>query len=181
MTAGQSYRYNFDGIVSYSVRGAHEYTQIFHNGAIENAKFDSQTTWQVYTYLDISGKRNSGSQNFLNIEEYYLRAHPPFYVMLSMIGVKEHVISVEPHNIPKGEIREGNPIDRDILVLPEIMIDSFSTDVAKTMKGIFDGVWNAAGWPESKYLHEYCSKILLLAAVAIILFCCSDQPVNMFS
>jgi hypothetical protein len=41
MTPGQTFRYNFDGIVSYSVREAPEYTQVFNNGAIETVKTQS--------------------------------------------------------------------------------------------------------------------------------------------
>jgi hypothetical protein len=156
-TTRAKYRYNFDGIASYSGREVQEYTQVFNNGAIETVKTQSLIGRQHGKFIPIwTFQENVIAivRTFLNIEEYYLRAHPPCYVMLSMIGVKEYMISVESHKFPRGEIREGNPIDRDILVLPEIMIDSFSTDVAKAMKGVFDRIWNAAGWPESKSLHE---------------------------
>ncbi len=72
--------------------------------------------------------------------------------MLTMIGVKGYTMAVDQHSFPYGEIPYGNPIDRDTLVLPEVMIDSFSPDIIKSMKSIFDAIWNAAGWPESMYL-----------------------------
>jgi hypothetical protein len=112
--------------------------------------FDISKHWQKYSKLSISGKSNSRSTKLST--PYYLGVEPPFYVMLTMIGVKGYTMMENPSDFPLGEIPHGNPIDRDPLVLPEIMIDSFSTDIIEATKSIFDALWNAAGWPESRYL-----------------------------
>jgi hypothetical protein len=155
-TAGQSLRYNFDGIVTYSTeRESPEYTQIFHNGAIEavwTGTLISRNIGRNIASLAFQENIIVAVRNFLNIESYYLGVEPPFYVMLTLIGVKGCTMIVNPRDFPLGEIPYGNPIDRDPLVLPEIMIDSFSTDIIRATKSIFDALWNAAGWPESRYL-----------------------------
>ncbi len=66
-----------------------------------------------------------------------------------------YTMAVDPSHCPYEEIPYGNPIDRHTLTLPEIMIDSFSIEIVKAMKSIFDGIWNAAGWPESKYIPSH--------------------------
>jgi hypothetical protein len=94
-TSEQSYRYNFDGIVSYSVCGTQEYTQIFHNGAMETIKTQSLIAPQHGKNIPISSFQENiiaAVRTFLNIEEYHLSAHPPFYVMMSMIGVMDYMI-----------------------------------------------------------------------------------------
>jgi hypothetical protein len=155
-TAVQSLRYNFDGIVTYNTdRESPEYTQVFHNGAIEAVWTGSLISRHVGKNIpSLTFQENiiGAVRTFLNLESYYLDVQPSLYVMLTMIGVKGYAITVNPHDFPLGEIPYGNPIDRDTLVLPEIMIESFSTDIIKATKSIFDALWNAAGWPESRYL-----------------------------
>jgi hypothetical protein len=149
-TAGQSFSYNFDGIVTYSTD-----TQVFHNGAIEAVWTGSLISRHVGKNIpSLTFQENIiiAVRNYLNLESYYLGVQPPLYVMLTMIGVKGYAMTVNPCDFPLGEIPYGNHIDRDTLVLPEIMIESFSTDIIKAMKSIFDALWNAAGWPESRYL-----------------------------
>lgn len=46
----------------------------------------------------------------------------------------------------------GSPIDRDVLLVPEVVVEDFNVASDQVMKPIFDAVWNAAGWPGS---HNY--------------------------
>lgn len=48
----------------------------------------------------------------------------------------------------------GYPIDRDALISPEILVESFEIDPTKVMRPIFDSIWNAAGWPRSMNYDE---------------------------
>jgi len=36
--------------------------------------------------------------------------------------------------------------DRDILVLPDVLIEGYGCDNPTVLRPIFDAVWNAAGW-----------------------------------
>jgi hypothetical protein len=62
--------------------------------------------------------------------------------------------SVEKRTFQYGEDYRGVPIDREALIIPEIMIERFEIDVDKAMKDIFDVIWNAAGWPSSIHYDE---------------------------
>ncbi|MCH8993059.1 MAG: hypothetical protein IIA44_15075, partial [Acidobacteria bacterium] len=41
------------------------------------------------------------------------------------------------------------PIDRDVLMLPDVVFDSMDCDVPQTLQPIFDALWNAAGFVRS--------------------------------
>ena len=43
----------------------------------------------------------------------------------------------------------GHPIDRNDLIVPEIILEDFDAEIDKQMKPIFDAVWNACGYPKS--------------------------------
>jgi hypothetical protein len=78
-----------------------------------------------------------------------LGVDPPFFVMLSLIGVAGYQMAVSDR-FSSG----GSPIDRDTLVVPEILIERPEDDRAQAMRPSFDAVWNAAGWPRSRNYDE---------------------------
>ena len=59
--------------------------------------------------------------------------------MLSLLGVFGYRMDTGPSRL------SSFPIDRDALVLPEVMIETFECDPADVMKPLFDVIWNAAG------------------------------------
>ena len=71
-----------------------------------------------------------------------LGIHPPVWCFLTLMKMKSLTI------LRSGHIDQP-PIDREILYLPEAMIDDLSTDALTPLKPLFDMVWNAAGWDES--------------------------------
>jgi hypothetical protein len=154
----QRFRYNFDGLLVYATnRNTPQYTQVFHNGAIEALWTQYMMPADVGTNIPISSFQQnivSAVRNFLRVEKYYLGIEPPFYITMTIIDIKGFGLALDHSKFPSGEVPSGNPIDRPTLVFPETMIDSFESDVVKAMKSIFDSLWNAAGLPESKYLPE---------------------------
>lgn len=38
-------------------------------------------------------------------------------------------------------------MDRDALLIPEILVESCDVDSATVLRPAFDAIWNAAGWP----------------------------------
>jgi hypothetical protein len=43
---------------------------------------------------------------------------------------------------------DAGPLRRDVVVLPEVPLDSFSADVPALMRPVFNTLWNAFGFPE---------------------------------
>lgn len=151
-----TFRHNFDGFVLSDVLPgspfAESYIQIFRNGSIELV--DTTPLRQS------NGKMLIPSVNFENQVEIGLQKctsilkdlaiEPPLFLMLTLTGVLGYRIQIESYRgwrtrIPKSE----NPIDRDILVIPENIIESYDAERFDILKSIFDAVWNAAGWPRS--------------------------------
>jgi hypothetical protein len=69
----------------------------------------------------------------------------PLVVLVNMIGVKGAQLGVDTFYFGDGD----TPIDRDVLLLPEVLIENFDCNVASALRPIFDAVWNAAGYERS--------------------------------
>jgi hypothetical protein len=161
-------RFNIDGMVRIMKRQSPPstiaYTQVFRNGIIEavdvsilgvnawNAEsFGSKVELQSFhgeiyeRRLVVAVKRFLAVQKLLGID-------PPFFIMVSFLGVKGYKIShpkASPMYHPRIE-----PFDRANQVIPEVMVEDFDADIAGVMKPIFDTVWNAAGYISSPNYDE---------------------------
>jgi hypothetical protein len=152
--SGWDHRLNLDGHVSYcggtSGGGCRSYTQFFRNGTVEAvltdvvreekqegklllAEYYERTLTQKYQFFKhlLSGLREVGVE-------------PPVWCLLTVIGVKGARIPTYDY-FPD----ENRAIDRDILMLPESVIDDFSVESAAVLRPLFDLVWNASGFSRS--------------------------------
>jgi hypothetical protein len=65
---------------------------------------------------------------------------PPIFVLLTLLGVKDYHVS-------HGAFRDTQaPIDRDVLLLPDLLVEDCSTSADTILRPAFDAVWQAAGW-----------------------------------
>lgn len=141
-------RHNFDGLYTHADHNAlsYSYVQVFRNGIVEmvntsllDPKFDNRKIIPSVAYED---EFRQALRRCLEIEKK-LGAEPPFIIMLSLLGVKDYVMAVSQ----RRSFNDGHPIDRDMLVVPEGLIETFEAPPDKTLRPILDAVWNAAGWP----------------------------------
>lgn len=148
-------RHNFDGIYTHvDHKGlSYSYVQVFRNGAIEmvnssllDPKYDDRKIIPSVAYED---ELRQALRRCLEIEKN-LGVAPPFIIMLSLLGVKDYVMAVSQSR----QFNDGHPVDRDVLVVPEGIIESFESPPDKTLRPILDAVWNAAGWPSSINFDE---------------------------
>jgi hypothetical protein len=51
------------------------------------------------------------------------------------------------------------PIDKDVLLLPERLLDQLNEDGANSLKPMFDMIWNAAGWPRCMNYNEKGERV----------------------
>lgn len=81
-----------------------------------------------------------------------LGCSPPVLVGISLVGVKGSRLSVDKLT----EIYTGGTraIDRDVLMLPEIIVEDLSASVAPLLKPVLDLVWNACGFRSSPYFDS---------------------------
>jgi hypothetical protein len=139
-------RYNFDGYVVYSHLATHElpcsYVQVFRNGVIEivDAFLLRNKDCVIYSY-NFEGDLLKALPNYLLIQKK-LGADTPIFVLLSVLGVAGFKIVTK---LKTGRVDTTEGVDRINLVVPEIVIDEFDAHLGRTMKPVFDTVWNAAG------------------------------------
>ena len=85
-------------------------------------------------------KLMQGVTRFLHIQNL-IRVEPPVFVMLRLLNVAGYTMGFNEMLV--GE--QTFPIEKDSIVLPESVIDSYDVDVAEVLKPTFDAIANAAG------------------------------------
>lgn len=150
ITTGQ--RYNFDGYVTYGGIGgnqAHGYVQIFRNGIIEAVDAGLLMTRGSGTHIPIKYFEN---KLVLSLSMYLsnqkkMTIPTPISLLLTLVGVRGYYLGVPE------ELRDANDnatvIDKDTLLLPEVVIWDYDNDPKELLHSIFDTIWNSAGWPQS--------------------------------
>ncbi|MBP8000894.1 MAG: ATP-binding protein [Chloroflexi bacterium] len=143
-------RYNLDGFLTFrrdrESAVCDAYLQVFRSGAME-AVDTIFLTWRqnntVIFPLELS-------QELINSATLYLKhmkqweIHPPVVIMLTLLGVKDRIIKgneFRPYQI--------HSIDRNDLLLPEIVVEDFDAHVPTVLRPIFDSLWQSAGWARS--------------------------------
>jgi Putative DNA-binding domain len=147
---GYTRRYNFDGILHFSAAdqgGSTDYVQLFRNGSIEavdtgmlvsnwngrkaipSSVMETSIVRALGTYLDVL--QNIGID-------------PPLVVLLSLLAVKDYHILA-----PAGLSGGAYPIDRDSLLLPDILVEEHPIDASAALRPAFDALWQAAGYTGS--------------------------------
>jgi hypothetical protein len=152
-SGGWSNRHNFDGMVTYSHMGdtlpSPSYLQLFRTGIIETVdtrqiQVTDSTKGQITMWGEEFEKHVLGNvQRYLDVQAS-LGVTPPVVIMLSLLNVKGAVMYTA---VPYNQKR----IDRDHLLVPEVMAETFTTDKGQLMKPVFDVIWNACGYAESPY------------------------------
>lgn len=95
-------------------------------------------------------------QALITASEMYLDAlrdmnvPPPIFVLLSLLGYKGYDMAASASYMRY----ESTPIDRDVLAIPEVLVEEYGTNPSEFMCPILDMVWNASGWPESPNFDE---------------------------
>lgn len=155
---GFTHVHNYEGFVSYTPSS---YTQVFRNGSVEAVSFLAsaplgQPTTQLRglyienTVLYAVTERLMPLQRTMNVEM-------PMLIMLSVLGVQGFV--VVPEDTVHLSLSTRQPINRDALVMANVMVESYNADIPKAMRPIFDVMWNASGWPRSQGYDDNGNRV----------------------
>lgn len=142
-------RHNFDGLLSHASRDgeASSYVQLFRSGIVEAVLADVKDPGPEGQKLIPC---NWLEGHLIRALPIYLKAQeetgvePPVFLMFSMLGVAGYVMGVGARYRRHGYAQ--SPIDRDALIVPEIMLEGFEQEASGVLRPAFDAVWNAAGW-----------------------------------
>jgi len=163
---GTWFRYNLDGLLIYIPRLAdsdsHGYVQLYRNGTIESVDAHMLSAWSKERVIPQSPLETimiSHLKNYLKVQQD-LGLVPPIVLLLELIGVRGF-------SVGHGAFQDTkDPIDRDTLLLPDVLVENFSDEPTEILRPVFDGIWQAAGWPRcmnynEKGIWEDCSRKLL--------------------
>jgi hypothetical protein len=143
-----NYKIGYDGLTIYSNnvnpdKISNAYTSVQQNGHIEvveklvsdnNAYYAQDYEKSIVDLLD-------KLQEFYKVEKIDL----PFVVFISLIGVYNFTLIHEDIKWSLGD----KAFDRNHILLPEILVHSYSSRPDEYLKSTFDLIWNSAGWPDS--------------------------------
>ncbi|HHT9153904.1 MAG TPA: helix-turn-helix domain-containing protein, partial [Candidatus Hypogeohydataceae bacterium YC40] len=155
-------RYNLDGFLTYSsavtpsdTQRTCSYVQLFRNGIIEAVEGDlldpSYKGNKLEIPIEYEKELIESFDMYLNVLKL-LEVEPPVLIFLALLGVKGYIMTVPQqhtgHYVSRRDPR-ATPIDRDVLLLPEVMIERYDLPAESILKPCFDSVANACGLPGS--------------------------------
>lgn len=142
------WKYNFDGIIAFceSSNSIRSYVQLYRNGNIEAVEASLLKPYDEQLLLPMHNVEKTiidSIPGYLQILKL-LKIFPPFFLFITLIDIKGYFLI--SRSILKNE---DHKIDRDILLLPELIIERYEEVVETILKSSFDFIWNSAGYKES--------------------------------
>jgi hypothetical protein len=156
-------RYNFDGVFCDSRLGlpgedpAEGYAQLFRTGVIEAV--DNHAFFEAEGATLIKG--DTLDKGLIKAVDIYFRllrdlsVESPVFLLLSLVGVGGY--RMRQSGIPQDYYFQLRPVDRDDLLVTEVMVETLEQDLQATqshMRPLLDAVWNAVGLPRSPHYDE---------------------------
>jgi len=145
---GYNTNINVDGLITYDSSQT-SYCQMFRSGQIETLTADIMT--------EDGGRKFIPSLTLVNclidVIPKYLQAlkelnmPEPIVLRLSMVGATGYKLALE------RTVSSFHPklIDRDVLLLPETVVQSYDINLYEMIKPILDGIWNACGYDHCNF------------------------------
>jgi hypothetical protein len=137
-------RFNLDGLFLHrtdrSTRACLGYVQVFRSGIVESvwsALVEANETAKVLPTPAIVHYSSQGLGRYLTGVRN-LGLEPPVFILPSFFGVEGWAIS------QRGQRRES--VDRDVLLLPEVVVEDYAQKPAQVLQPAFDALWQSSGW-----------------------------------
>ena len=146
------FRYNLDGLIALNERGDNTfgaYAQIYRNGVIESVstRLFGDRTEDPYIPSSVFEEEIIKSLETCITLYQKLLVNLPFVLLVTFAGVQGYKLAVNQRLDTWHQ--HTHKIDRNLLLLPETIIEDFAVDPSTALRPIFDSVWNAAGWARS--------------------------------
>ena len=153
---GWGYRFNFDGFLTSGSSG--NYVQLFRSAAVEaidvhRLDMKSWREWSGHKGPDFISLPPFEQELIEAVARYTqlqkeIGVSPPVFIMISLLGVKGFTVT-------KSSTSFGDLIDRDTLILPDVVLNDFPdsssahNQATSLLKPAFDALAQAAGLPGS--------------------------------
>lgn len=157
-SGGWNTRRNFDGLVAWDPasddRATRTYVQLFRNGSVEAAiSWPGRSDGDRLLIPSITYEEEivKALPRLLRLQAS-IGVSPPAFLMMSIVGIGGFSLGVNPSEDLFGDI--GRPVDRNEILLPEVLLESLDVEVSKVLQPLFDIVWNSAGYERSLNFDE---------------------------
>jgi len=146
---GHSGKYNFDGYLRYT-RGddsVNTYVQLFHQGIVEAVNTSLADDWYgtpTIASLLFEQEIIEALPQYVKLLNEDCNLSPPYFIMLTLMGIKGFIMAP-----PSNRFSSSYPIDREHLIIPEVILETTKFDSTSVLKPLFDNIWQASGWPGS--------------------------------
>lgn len=147
-------RYNFEGYLVFerniADRKTEAYTQIFRNGIIEfyTHAFHVDNDKQKLFYLGWFEIQVIDCINAALDIYRSCNVQPPFVVQLSIFDLFQRLVDIRgAYNINYLPFMTKN------LLIPNVVINDYDTDVSRELKTTFDILWQSAGYKQSPFYN----------------------------
>ena len=147
-------RYNLDGFLTWVETDTGiplGYVQLFRAGmieAVDNILLSEARTLPIVTYERYT---RDAVKRYLSVYRS-LRIEPPVFIILGLLGVQGYALDyLTRDNDTLAELAryERHPLDRDVVLLPEVAVTDYETETATVLRPAFDALWQGFGLPQS--------------------------------
>lgn len=146
------YRHNLDGLVAYNERGDNifgAYTQVFRSGIFEMVSTRLFNSREEDLYIPSIVLEEELINTLTDCIALHQKSaiNPPSVILASFTGVRGYKLAVSQRL--DAWHQQNHRIDRDTLILPEVIVEGYGESPATILKPILDAIWNSAGWQKS--------------------------------
>ena len=150
------WRYNLEGLLAIghmgNTRRASSYTQLFRDGSIEavdSSMLEADGDRLLIPSVDYESQLLDRIQKYISLVGD-LGVDPPLLIMLSLVEVAGY----ELDTARRLHVGQRPVIDRDTIVVPEVLLEKYENNMGRVMRPAFDIVCNACGHPCSMNYNE---------------------------
>jgi hypothetical protein len=148
------FRFNFDGVLAFNRSREGNYVQLFRSGSAEavNSRILDLSRYGGNTPPHIPDSHFE--KRIMESVTAFLDAYMgmgmglPIFVLTTLLGVEGFGITSGPESFGQ------HVIDRDQLLLPDVMVDDPGFQVDKLLRPVFDTICQSAGLPGSPNYKE---------------------------
>lgn len=147
---GWSNRYNLDGFLTYSKDPegkSYSYVQLYRNGIIEAVNSSMLEPDEGKSLIPSVGYEQELVKSFMDYLSLLktLNVELPIFIFLTLLGVRGYSMAVSE----RFWFARSHTIDRDILLLPEVIVENYDVRAEQVLRPCFDSIWNACGFSRS--------------------------------
>jgi hypothetical protein len=150
-----SFHLNFDGLVVYGGKDKNvslSYIQLFRSGIIEFVHVYEASDGEKYIpswrHEDELLKNYSTGIDVLR----KVKIDPPLIVFLTLANAKGYRLTLG--QMEQYRLSDPIPFDRDVMLIPDVQVESFDQRDIDVLRPLFDIVWNAGGYERSLNFDE---------------------------